>query len=77
MSVFAIWNMATGEITTTCPTRELIAHNYHNPTFRPRGPEQVICEFPDEIGLTIFNYREYPTHTLFEGMQRYIEGNNE
>lgn len=71
MSTFAIWNMTTNKITTTAPTAELIERAHTDKMFK-RGPSEVICEFPDEMGLTITNYQDYNPNILFEGFQRYI-----
>lgn len=69
---YGIWNMVTGKVTTTAPTRELIAREYYHPMFK-RGPEQVCVDVP---GLTIENQADFNPNAFFEGMQRFITGAN-
>jgi len=74
-STFAIYNMATKQITVTAPTPELIEREYnHTDAYFPkRGMMQQIAEFPSVLGLSIHTYKMFPESMIMDGITRYAQ----
>lgn len=72
-STFCIVNVTSGECTTTAPTPEMIERAYHARWAPPRGPEQVIAEFPAAYGVTINNFKQFPPNMVYDGVAMYAK----
>jgi shikimate kinase len=72
MSIFLICNSITGKATVSSKTAEGIERAFaYKDTFIKRGPEQVICEFSDAIGINLTNFALYPKSMIWDGVASY------
>lgn len=75
MTYFLV-NSITGEATSSAPTRAGIERirNYSDAFWRKKGPEWVICEFSDALGINLLNFKQFPKSMIWDGVTIYARG---
>lgn len=74
MTIFFICNTVTGKATSSAPNAELIEAAFaYRDKYIERGPEQVICEFSDAIGINLHNFHMFPKSMIWDGVASYAK----
>jgi len=74
MTIFFICNTITGKATVSSKTVEGIERSFtYRDSFIKRGPEQVICEFSDAIGINLSNFTMFPKTMIWDGVATYAK----
>jgi hypothetical protein len=66
--IYFIFNTVTGKATSSARTRDAIVRAYNAGWARKRGPDQVIVQLPDELGVDVDTMPKLDRAVIWKGV---------